>query len=100
MNELLNNGNCVESGLHDLFFSENPADLAAAQALCRSCPARSPCLEHALEERYDWGVWGGVVFWDGQAYFRKRGRGRPRHADANLPVELSESDLRELVRSA
>ena len=100
MNELLANGNCVDSGSHELFFSERPSDLAAAQALCRGCPARGPCLEHALEEGFEWGVWGGVVFWEGQAYFRKRGRGRPRHAESHLPVEASESDLLELVRSA
>ncbi len=98
MNQL--NGNCVDSGKHHLFFSERVSELAEAQALCGECPARAPCLSFALEEGLEWGVWGGVVFWEGQAFLRKRGRGRPRHADAHLPVEASKVDLLESVRSA
>jgi hypothetical protein len=48
----------------------------------------------------EWGVWGGVIFWDGQPFHRRRGRGRPSHADANLPLEADRSELLELVASA
>lgn len=100
MNQKLKNGNCVGSGQHELFFSERPDELAAAQAICAQCAVRLPCLEMALQEGCDWGVWGGVIFWDGQAFHRKRSRGRPRRSEKELPVEASRQDLLELVRSA
>ena len=30
-----------------------------ASKLCESCPVKQPCLEYALAERVDHGVWGG-----------------------------------------
>ena len=93
-------GRCRESGKNELFFSEEAGDLAKAQSICAECVIRVRCLEYALEESVEWGVWGGVVFWDGQAYHRKRGRGRPRKAEASLPIEASREELELIVRSA
>ncbi|MDH4116858.1 MAG: WhiB family transcriptional regulator [Acidimicrobiia bacterium] len=100
MNEIYSQGRCRESGNDAWFFSEKPADLAAAQSVCGECGVRVRCLEYALENAIEWGVWGGVIFWDGQAFYRKRGRGRPRHSEANVPLEASVEELQELVRSA
>jgi WhiB family transcriptional regulator, redox-sensing transcriptional regulator len=100
VNQVLKNGSCVGSGQHELFFSERPDELAAAQAICAQCSVRMACLEMALEEGCDWGVWGGVIFWDGQPFHRKRARGRPRRSEMELPVAASRQDLLELVRSA
>jgi WhiB family redox-sensing transcriptional regulator len=100
MHDIYERGRCVESGHHEIFFSDRAEDLAAAQAICSGCEVRIPCLEVALEQSLEWGVWGGVVFWDGRAYHRKRGRGRPRRSEAHLPVEASVEELRERVRSA
>lgn len=100
MHDIYERGRCVGSGHHELFFSERAEDLAAAQSICSSCDVRTRCLEVALEQSLEWGVWGGVVFWDGRAYHRKRGRGRPRRSEAHLPVEASVEELRERVRSA
>jgi hypothetical protein len=58
------------------------------------------CLQVALSEGHDWGVWGGVIFWDGQPFHRRRGRGRPSHSEKNLPLEADLSQLWELVKSA
>jgi len=33
----------------------------AAQALCRRCPVRRECADHALEMGEPYGVWGGVT---------------------------------------
>jgi len=100
LRELEQDGRCREEGSHELFFSEKPSELAQAQAICASCSVRAGCLELALEENMDWGVWGGVIFWDGQPYHRRRGRGRPRGADAHLPLEADRGELLELVASA
>lgn len=100
LRELQEQGRCTSEGSHDLFFSEHPAEQAEAQMICGLCPVKEACLQLALQEQMDWGVWGGVIFWDGQPFYRRRGRGRPRHADAGLPLEADRSVLLELVRSA
>lgn len=33
---------------------------AAAKAVCQSCPVVAECLEHALNVREPYGVWGGL----------------------------------------
>ena len=100
MNEIYEAGRCLSSGKSELFFSESPTDLAAAQSICGECDVRVHCLEYALENAVEWGVWGGVIFWDGQAYYRKRGRGRPKRSELNLPLEATLEELHEQVRSA
>jgi len=100
LRELELEGRCREEGSHELFFSDNPSELARAQEICAQCVVRVRCLEIALRDDLEWGVWGGVIFWDGQPYHRRRGRGRPRHDDAHLPLEADRSELLELVASA
>ncbi|MGH9149557.1 MAG: WhiB family transcriptional regulator [Acidimicrobiales bacterium] len=34
--------------------------IAAARAVCRSCPAQQPCLEFALTTNQEAGIWGGT----------------------------------------
>ena len=68
----------------DLFFAESPADVEAAKELCQGCRIRVACREGALERREPWGVWGGELLLRGAVVPRKRPRGRPRKADAEL----------------
>lgn len=98
--EIQEKGRCRSEGSHELFFSDRPAELARAQEICAGCDIRVLCLEFALLDDVEWGVWGGVIFWDGQPFHRRRGRGRPRHAEAKLPLEADRSELLELVASA
>ncbi len=100
MNDIYQRGACVASGKHDLFFSERPVDLERAQAVCVRCPVRLTCLQSALEEDVEWGVWGGVIFWEGHPYYRRRGRGRPRREDKDRPLTADIRELWELVSSA
>lgn len=65
----------------DLWFSESPAELEMAKALCTQCPARATCLGDALGRAEPWGVWGGEIFERGVVVARKRPRGRPRKED-------------------
>ncbi len=94
------NGACSGAGENHLFFSERPDELAKAQRICGGCSVRIACLSDALERQEEWGVWGGVIFWDGEAFYRKRGRGRPRKEDANTTFEAEREDLWQLVKSA
>lgn len=32
-----------------------------AKAICGVCPVRIPCVEHALEIREPFGIWGGMT---------------------------------------
>lgn len=98
--ELHRRGRCVGHPNPEIFFSESSSELAAAQAVCSGCEVRIMCLESALRTGAEWGVWGGIVFWDGRAYHRKRPRGRPRREDRHRPVEASAEELEQLVRSA
>ena len=100
MQEINDCGLCVDAGVADLFFSERVADLAQAQSLCAECPVQLVCLEAALEQNEEWGVWGGVIFWDGVPFYRKRGRGRPRKDEAAQPLEADRRELWHLVKSA
>ena len=100
LQQLQQQGRCSQEDRHELFFSEKPGELAEAQRICDGCIVRIQCLEVALRDRHEGGVWGGVIFWDGQPYHRRRGRGRPRQAEANLPIEASTGELWEQVKSA
>ena len=60
-----------------LWFSDLPADLEAAKALCRPCPLRAACLAGAVERREPHGVWGGEILENGKVITHKRPRGRP-----------------------
>lgn len=42
-----------------LFYSESPAIVAHAKAICGECPAKQACLAFALEVNERFGVWGG-----------------------------------------
>lgn len=45
----------------DLWFStEDLASIREAKRLCGTCPAKNDCLKHAIEQREEWGVWGGL----------------------------------------
>ena len=49
----------------DLFFPVGTTgaavdQIAAAKAVCDACPAKEPCLQFAIENTQDSGVWGGT----------------------------------------
>ena len=41
------------------FFPSDGVGVDKARKICRGCPVLSRCLEYALAERIDHGVWGG-----------------------------------------
>ncbi|MGK2958570.1 MAG: WhiB family transcriptional regulator [Acidimicrobiales bacterium] len=42
------------------FFPSDGVGVEIARRLCATCPVKTPCLEYALAERIDHGVWGGT----------------------------------------
>jgi WhiB family redox-sensing transcriptional regulator len=43
-----------------VFFPNDGVGVTIAQRICADCPVRTPCLEYALVNRVDHGVWGGA----------------------------------------
>ena len=41
------------------FFPSDGVGVERARAICKGCPVTTQCLEYALEERIEHGVWGG-----------------------------------------
>ena len=44
----------------EFFFPSDGVGVEAAKTVCMRCPARLKCLEYALRNRIDQGVWGGT----------------------------------------
>ena len=42
------------------------------RGFCRTCPVRTECLAHALDERIEFGVWGGMTERERRALLRSR----------------------------
>jgi hypothetical protein len=55
--------------------------MRAAQVICSSCTLRDACLDSARIRGEFAGVWGGVIFVNGEEQLFKRGRGRPRKSE-------------------
>lgn len=44
----------------DTFFPSDGVGVQIALRICADCPVKSPCLEYALANGIDHGVWGGA----------------------------------------
>ena len=51
-------GNCANEK-PTVFFPSDGVGVEVARRICATCPVKEPCLEYALEQRIDHGVWGG-----------------------------------------
>lgn len=74
--------------LTELFFSDDPIDIARAKAICSKCTLQEACLSGALARAESFGVWGGQLFVNGAVVAHKRRRGRPpKHPRPELVVD-------------
>lgn len=44
----------------NIFFPSDGVGVEVARAICASCPVKGPCLEYAIKNKIDQGVWGGA----------------------------------------
>lgn len=58
-------------GMQDQLFPEG-ADQKRARAVCTGCAVRSECLAEALDNRIEWGVWGGMTERERRQLLRQR----------------------------
>ena len=61
---------CRTTDAEDLFVTG--ARQREARSFCRACPVRTECLAHALDERVEFGVWGGMTERERRALLRAR----------------------------
>lgn len=54
------------------FFPSDGVGVEVARQVCAGCPVRSPCLEYALRNRIDHGVWGGASERERRRILRQR----------------------------
>ncbi|MBM3663259.1 MAG: WhiB family transcriptional regulator [Actinobacteria bacterium] len=52
-------GNCAEKP-PSVFFPSDGVGVEVAKRVCADCPVKNQCLEYALDNRIDHGVWGGT----------------------------------------
>src|SRR5258707_12842381 len=78
-----------------LWFSEHPADLELAKAMCETCPLRRACLAGGIDPAEPFGVWGGGMFQKGRVNPHKAARrppgrrGRRDPPSATRPTDTS-----------
>ena len=54
------------------FFPSDGVGVDDARRICADCPVKEPCLEYALAERVDHGVWGGTSERERRRILRRR----------------------------
>lgn len=59
----------------DMFFPTDGKGVILAQQICSTCSVRRTCLEFALAERIDEGVWGGTTEHERLRLLRQRAEG-------------------------
>src|ERR671921_465538 len=78
------------SGDPDALFVQG-AEQNVAKRICRSCPVRYECLADALDNRIEFGVWGGMTERERRAVLR-------RHPHVASWRKMFEAALREQDR--
>jgi hypothetical protein len=64
-------------GKTELFFSSAPSDEEEARKMCADCPFAMECLDLALRQQEEHGIWGGSTPYE-RAYILRKDEIRPR----------------------
>lgn len=58
----------------DVFFGRNLTEARTAIRTCDRCEVRQQCLDYAVDQQIEIGVWGGLTERQRRAYVRNRNR--------------------------
>lgn len=91
-NEWMADGKCADRP-PGLFFPSDGVGVEVAKRICAGCEVRAICLDYALRNRIDHGVWGGTSERERRRILRRRRLDRESLADLgdardNVPAEL------------
>lgn len=64
----------------EIFFPERGGSSKAARAVCSQCDVRAECLEYALNNKEQFGIWGGTSERERRRLRKERARRRLRAA--------------------
>lgn len=53
-------GTCRKLADPDIMYPEDGDESREAKELCMRCPVRQDCLDYALRNKEEWGIWGGA----------------------------------------
>ncbi len=81
-NDWMAEGKCADRP-PGLFFPSDGVGVEFAKRLCADCSVKVTCLEYALRNRIDHGVWGGTSERERRRILKKR------RGDVDVPVHLS-----------
>ena len=70
-NEWMAQGRCRDMD-PAVFFPSDGIGVQNAQKTCSECPVKDPCLEYALVNHVDHGVWGGTSERERRRILRRR----------------------------
>jgi WhiB family redox-sensing transcriptional regulator len=70
-NDWMGEGKCRDMD-PGLFFPSDGLGVQVAQRICRECPVKVSCLEYALDNKVDHGVWGGTSERERRRILRRR----------------------------
>jgi WhiB family redox-sensing transcriptional regulator len=73
-------GLCAEKP-PSVFFPSDGVGVDIARKICAECPVQAPCLEYAIRNRVDHGVWGGCSERERRRIIKRR---RAEAAEAEL----------------
>ena len=45
----------------EIFYPVTPDEEAEALSICATCPVRAQCLDYAIRNRENYGIWGGAT---------------------------------------
>ena len=74
--EWMAQGNCADKP-PSLFFPSDGVGVEVAKRVCADCPMKVMCLEYALSNRIDHGVWGGTSERERRRILKARAARRP-----------------------
>ena len=71
----MSHGNCAHRD-PSMFFPSDGVGVEIARKACEGCPVKTQCLEYAIAERIDHGVWGGTSERERRRIIKARARER------------------------
>lgn len=74
----------------DTFFPSDGVGVDVARAICAGCPVKATCLDYALDNHIDHGVWGAASERERRRIMRSR-RTDTRAIKTSVQVGLSQS---------